>query len=270
MGVACAVTAWPAGVAHAQSAPKFDYSLFNPTPRELRRPLSADRPDSTESPYTVDAGAFQIEWSFIEWTHNRDDGETRRDTSIMPINFKVGLTNDLDVQVILRPYEIVEGEPDAEGFGDLTVRVKLNLLGNDDGEFAAALLPFVTFPTGADGVTTDRVEGGMIVPVAWSFAQGWNLGAQIGLERVRADLKYETVLSHAMVIGRELTDSLGAYVEYLAECPVDGHGRYSPSLSLGATYAVSDDAQLDAGVVIGLDNPRTDDVRLFLGMTMRF
>ncbi len=47
-----------------QPAPdKSQYSLFNPTPRELWRPLSADRPDFTESPYTVDASAVQLEMS---------------------------------------------------------------------------------------------------------------------------------------------------------------------------------------------------------------
>lgn len=33
---------------------KSQFSLFNPTPRELWRDLSADRPDFTESPITVD------------------------------------------------------------------------------------------------------------------------------------------------------------------------------------------------------------------------
>ncbi len=270
MLMACAGVASPGSLALAQSAPKFDYSIFNPTPRDLRRPLSADRPDSTESPYTVDAGALQIEWSFIEWTHNRDDGQTRRDTSIMPINLKVGLTNDMDVQVILRPYELVDGDPDAEGFGDLTVRVKVNLFGNDEGDLAAALLPFITFATGAEGVSADHVEGGLIVPVAWGFAEGWNLGGQVGIELVRAESEYETILSHTVVLGREITDELGAYVEYVAESAVDGDGRYSPSLSLGTTYGLSPDAQLDAGLVVGLDNPRTDDLTMFVGMTLRF
>ena len=46
---------------------KSQYSLFNPTPRELWRPLSADRPDFTESPFTVDAGALQLELSFVDY-----------------------------------------------------------------------------------------------------------------------------------------------------------------------------------------------------------
>jgi len=40
---------------------KSRYTLFNPTPRELVREMNTDRPDKTESPYTPDAGHFQIE-----------------------------------------------------------------------------------------------------------------------------------------------------------------------------------------------------------------
>src|SRR5256885_9928210 len=35
---------------------KSDFNLFNPTPPELMREFNTDRPDKTESPYTVDAG----------------------------------------------------------------------------------------------------------------------------------------------------------------------------------------------------------------------
>lgn len=246
---------------------KTGYTLLNPTPRELWRPLSADRPDATESPYTVDAGAIQIELSLIEHTRNRNGGETRRDTSVLPMNLKIGLTNNTDVQLLVNPYESRSG--DADGFGDMGLRLKVNLFGNDDGIFAVGFLPFVTFPTGASGISAERIEGGFIVPAAWEVAEGWSLGGQIGVEWVRTEGAYETVFSHSIILGCDIMEDVSAYVEYLAFASVDDDGRYSPSLSLGATHALTADVVLDAGVVIGLDNPRTDDVTVFLGMTLR-
>ena len=38
---------------------------------ELRE-LSTDRPDTTESPFTVDRGHVQIELSFAEWTRDKE------------------------------------------------------------------------------------------------------------------------------------------------------------------------------------------------------
>src|SRR4051812_28837051 len=75
-GVACAGaargaesdSAAPASApADSRPADKSGYTLFNPVPANLMRDLSPDRPDVTESPYTVDAGHVQAELSFAEW-----------------------------------------------------------------------------------------------------------------------------------------------------------------------------------------------------------
>ena len=50
-----------------QFTSKSAYTLFSPTPRDMMRELAADRPDTTESPFTVDAGHYQFELSFAEW-----------------------------------------------------------------------------------------------------------------------------------------------------------------------------------------------------------
>ena len=49
----------------APAPDKSHYHLFNPTPRELMREFNTDRPDKTESPYTVDAGHFQFEMDVL-------------------------------------------------------------------------------------------------------------------------------------------------------------------------------------------------------------
>src|SRR5690606_6853586 len=66
-GIAGAVLlAGPIGPALATeaSSPQDDksfYTLANPTPDRLLRDLTTDRPDMTESPFTVDAGRVQTE-----------------------------------------------------------------------------------------------------------------------------------------------------------------------------------------------------------------
>ncbi len=70
---------------------KRQYTLFNPTPIDQMRPLSADRPDGTESPYTVDAGHFQLEVSLFDFAHDNDRGERTDAYTILDTNFKVGL-----------------------------------------------------------------------------------------------------------------------------------------------------------------------------------
>src|SRR4051794_363483 len=142
-------------------ADKSAYTLFNPTPTALLREMVADRPDVTENPHTVDAGHVQVELSFFEWAK----GSGAEELSLVPFNFKVGLTNYADVQFVFGPYIRLHslGRTD-EGHGDATIRLKVNLWGNDTGSngTALAIMPFVTLPTGADQFSADGAEGGII------------------------------------------------------------------------------------------------------------
>lgn len=57
--------------AAAAASSKDQYHLYNPTPRDQMRELSTDRPDQTESPYTVDAGHYQIESDIVKYSYDR-------------------------------------------------------------------------------------------------------------------------------------------------------------------------------------------------------
>jgi len=246
--------------------------LLNPTPRGERRPLSADRPDATESPYTLDAGAVQLEISFVEYAL---DAESEGDTStldVAPFNLKLGLTEHADLQLLVTPYSRLDSPGgDTDGFGNLTLRLKQNLYGNDSGDFAIGVMPLITLPTGRGGLSSDHVEGGVVVPAAWDLGDGWSVGGQVelGFERDDANTGYDTVLSHTAVLGIPVSDRVGAYAEYIGSYTEEG-SNYAPSLSGGMTYSLDADTQLDVGVVVGLDNGDTDDVRLFTGLTKRF
>src|SRR4026208_1539423 len=91
--------------ADALAEDKSQYHLFNPTPRNLMREMSTDRPDKTESAYTVDAGHFQLEMDVLSYSWDRDNGlpgDTRIESvAIAPMNLKVGLCNRADLQLML-------------------------------------------------------------------------------------------------------------------------------------------------------------------------
>src|SRR5678815_4094255 len=90
---------------------KSRYHLFNPTPLEYMREMSTDRPDKKESAYTVDAGHFQFETDLVSYTRERDrsgGGDMRTDAyAIAPVNLKLGLLNNVDLQIVLDTYNRV-------------------------------------------------------------------------------------------------------------------------------------------------------------------
>lgn len=152
------------------------------------RPLSADRPDSTESPYTVPEGRFQLESSFASFTR-ADQADGHGESWVFAeTNFKFGLSDTVDFQAVVAPYvlereESSGGETQASGFGDVTLRLKANLWGNDRGDTAMALLPWVKIPVETE-VSNGRWEGGLIVPFAWSLTEDWSLGLQAEIATV--------------------------------------------------------------------------------------
>ena len=134
------------------------------------RALSADRPDSTESPLTVPRGMWQIESSFFSLTKDDTGGTDFESWVLGETNVKFGTTSQSDLQLVLQPYvhereRTAMGLAEAHGIGDVEVRFKWNLWGNDGGgATAGGLLPYVKIPTGTD-VSNHEWEGGLIVPV---------------------------------------------------------------------------------------------------------
>ena len=249
---------------------KSRYTLFDPTPRALMREMSTDRPDTTESPYTVDAGHVQVESSFVDYTRD-DDGDFEA-LSVLPTNLKIGLTNNMDLQLAFEPYVREEFEGDhVDGFGATQLRLKINLWGNDGGDTAFAVMPFVQFPTEDDDFgATDHVQGGVILPLALTLPNDWSLGLMAEFDAVRdgADEDYELQFVHTATVGRTIVGDLGGYVEYIGVTDTEEGTGYVSLIGGGLTYGASDNVQLDCGVNFGLSEG-ADDFNVFAGVSIR-
>lgn len=257
----------------AASPEKASFHLFNPTPRDLMREMTTDRPDITESPYTVDAGHLQIELSFVDYT--RDEGADS--LSIMPTNFRVGVLNNLEFAIVVEPrlrIQSIDGLGAAtsdSGFGSTQLRAKLNLWGNDGGRTALALMPFVTLPTASDAIGHDHVEGGLILPFAMALDDEWGLGMMAEFDAVYDEARdtYDLEFVHTATVGRDIIGDLAVYIEYIGIASGADDADYQALLGLGLTYGLSTDWQFDAGINIGL-NDAAEDLNPFIGMSVRF
>jgi hypothetical protein len=238
---------------------------------DFERELAADRPDATESPCTVEAGRFQVESSLWAYGRDRTGGVETRTWTVAETNFKVGLHADHDLQLVLQPYvrESRRGlaDSDSEGFGDVEIRWKWNLWGNDGGGDALGLMPFVSVPT-RTAVSSGEWQGGAILSYAVELPAGWGLGIQGEVDRVwdGDSRRHEWEFIHSIVAGRDLTERLGIYLEYFG---ASGAGAYEANLSAGVTWALGADMQLDLGGVYGL-NDAAADFSVFQGVTFRF
>ena len=264
-------------------ADKAGYSLLNPTPGRLMRDMATDRPDTTETPFTVDAGHVQIETTVFGYTRSRPDadGAVSDSYEFANTNIRIGLTNSAEINVVWQPYGLArtraKNAPTLRqtGIGSVDIRGKLNLWGNDD--FAAAgsalgLLPFVTLPTDDDnGISAADVEGGMIVPLALALAHGFGLGINGGAVLAPDE---NGAGHHAEYLGSASlayawTGKLGTYYEVAGQFGLDDARGDIVVLATGVTYAVTDNLQLDAGVNVGV-TPAADRVNPFVGLSTRY
>ena len=261
---------------------KGEYHLFNPTPRELMRDMSTDRPDITESPYTVDAGHFQVEMDVVAFgydRHNHERSDSRTDSwSFAHTNLKVGLLNNVDLQLVAPIFNRVRTDARtagkrtvSSGFGDLTVRLKMNLWGNDGGATAFAAMPFVKLPTNQDDLGNHAVEGGLILPLAVELPGGWSMGlmAEFDFNEDGDGGGYHTEFVDSITFSHDIVGQLGGYVEFVSIVSTEPDADWIGTVDLGLTFAVTGDIQLDAGVNIGVARA-ADDVSPFVGISWRF
>jgi hypothetical protein len=261
---------------------KRGYNLFNPTPDTLLREMAADRPDKTESAYTVDAGHYQIEMDLLSYTYDRSSAggehQTVKALAIAPINMKVGVLNNVDLQIIAESYNIqwtkdrdTNSSTRVSGFGDLTLRCKTNLWGNDGGPSALAVMPFVKFPTNQHDLGNGALEGGIIFPFAMELPADWGLGAQAEIDYLQDSNSsdYHPEFLNTVTVSHDIVGKLAGYVELFSNVSTERGAKWIATFDFGFTYAVTRDIQLDAGMNIGLTSA-ADDLNPFIGLSVRY
>ena len=244
--------------------------------------MATDRPDKTESAYSVDAGHYQIEIDLLSYSYDRSSagGEhlTVKALAIAPLNLKVGILNNVDLQMIAESYNIqwtkdraANSSTRLSGFGDLLLRCKTNLWGNDGGPSALAVMPFVKLPTNQDGLGNGAVEGGIIFPFALELAADWGFGAQAELDYLQdsSSSDYHQEFINTVTISHDIVGKLGGYVELFSNVSTERGAKWVATFDFGFTYALTRDIQLDAGMNIGLTSA-ADDLNPFAGLSLRY
>ena len=253
-------------------------TLFHPVPPGLMRELSPDRPDKTESPYTVDAGHYQLEMDFANFTCNHTDGVTTRAWNVTPFNLKAGLLNNVDLQFVFDDYQFVHtsGRPagastSQSGVGDFTTRLKINLWGDDGGQTAFALLPYVKFPTSTDNLGNDAIEGGMIFPLAVKLSAGFDLGLEtaVSCQRNESDGNDHEDFINSITLDHAIIGKLSGYLEFSSDISTESHSSWVGTVDAGLEFLATENVQIDCGCNFGVTSA-ADNFNPFAGITMRF
>jgi len=257
-----------------QEKPHQNYSIFNPVPRAQMREMETDRPDVTESPYTVDAGHFQYETDIIRLINEKSDLKKTNTLLINQANLKIGITGSTAIQIGFQTYgwqkekDITDGSAvTSNGIGDVTLRIKQNIIGNDKGDFALAILPYVKFPTSKYDEES-RFEGGLIVPMSYKLPGEWKLGMQVEIDRLK-DLDQpamHTEFLQTLTVSHELFKGVDGIAETYYTYDFKSH-QLSNYINAAVQIEVARDFKLDAGINYGIQD--TAAKHYFIGASYR-
>ncbi len=268
----------PAASPAAATSPAPDksiYTLFDPVPDSQLRSLNTDRPTKSNSPVTVDAGHFQYETDILNYTHSNAGGATTRQYTAFDPVLKLGLTDHVDFEVQFNGYNWFDQQSGGQhfstsGVGDVVIRPKFNLFGNEGGP-ALAIIPYVKIPTARPPIGNDTVDGGVIAPFSYPLPLDFTLLVMPEIDVIRnaADgghhFNFTQLLNISHPIGKQLT----AYAEIYSALGTDARTPPVYTFDTALAWAVTDNLQLDAGANIGL-NAAAPNLQVYAGISQRF
>jgi hypothetical protein len=263
---------------------KSQYNLFNPTPPSLMREFEPDRPDLTDSAFTVDAGHIQVEADISNYSLSRPDSDKAvTDTFLFaPTEFRIGVTNNAELDVLVQPFKAVrtrstEQTPDAWDVGTdvLEVSARFNLVGNDaferPGAWAVGLKPFVEIPTTRNAVSEENVEGGLVIPFAIKLTQKLEAELMTEYDIIKNSERsgYHVEYFNSGSLTYRLTRVISPYIE--AATILGGDEPTGPVVIVGTgvLFELSENFSIDFASNIGITGA-SDRVNLVVGLAKRF
>lgn len=253
------------------------FSWRRPVPRNRLRQLQPDRPGITDSPFTVDAGHAQVEMDAFRFSNSGSGNDDQnRELHLAYTMLKLGLSRRTDVQLEVPLYSIAKQRPTGTsewqernaGFGDVTLRVKHNFVGDDqDGSLAASVIGYVRLPTGGN-VGDGGTEYGVVLPIDIELNDDINLEAQL-----ESDLNYDREqgkrfvrLMPSAALEWDFAKKVGVVIEGVTQWNTEQR-RWQASTNIAPIFKITDNFQLDFGTHLALN--RLSDHEYFVGFTFR-
>jgi hypothetical protein len=266
--------------AKADDVDKSGYTLFDPTPDDLLRKFAPDRPTKGFSVRTIDAGHFEIETDLVNYNYSNSSGITARNYQALDPTFKLGLTNWMDLEVQFNGLQYAESfdrtSPfnfqNATGFGDVFLRTKINLFGNDSGPMGFALIPYVKLPSSTPLISNGAVEGGLIAPLALrpdDFIV--TLMTEVDdLKSATSNNRFANFVNLVSVShGVPGTEGINAMVELFSSVGTDPGTAPVYTLDFGMNFRLNQHIILDVGLNLGL-NSAAPKAQIYTGISARF
>jgi hypothetical protein len=210
--------------------------------QEKPNEIETDRPDVT--PYTVPKGSFQLE-NGVAATVDESGHDVDLTESLLRVG--IGTTSELRIGIPDYFYRLRKTITPPSGFGDLLIGVKQGL--GEVAGFDIAVVPAVTFPTGAAGWSSGGIDPQLEFPWQRELSRSWSISGTVGVFDLTENGRRKPIGECQVEWEREIGERNDAFVEFQG---FDGVGPANHSLQIGGGHKLNPNQRLDYFVVVGL------------------
>lgn len=248
-----------------------------PDPRPFRREQLA----LTRDAGTIVPGAWQLEITAGQFTlRNYQDESLFDDTSITFgefINLRRGVTADIELQLSVSTYvfePVAPGSSTLDGEFEFTPQVaaKINLIGNDGGDWAVALRPWIGIGDLTSGFDVDDLALGLDVPATYQLDEERELRMML-TSRLYDKNVDPPLVSGALGLRTQFGETFHGSLGVRFDMNTDPEVRTSGTrLAWVYDWLTDDNTMIDAGVTVGLeqDDGSGDDIAFHVGYSVGF
>lgn len=261
---------------------KNQFTLWNMTPLELRRPFSTATDFGALGAHTVDPGAIVADVGFGYGYRSRSFGAADRTDESWNLGrtwLKAGICNHLDFEVGLPLWQIHtqtlkdptgHDSNTSDGFGDFETRLKYTLWGNDTGPDTFAVAGTVKYPTTTYDKSRDDYEGGLTALFEYLCPCDLDMRINSGF-RLSDDPCWESCFDNRISFTHPLIliDKLYAQASFNSTVSTARNSNWDGEFQTGLIYQPTPDCQIYLGTSFGV-NGSADDYGLRLDVAYRF
>jgi hypothetical protein len=214
--------------------------------------LITDRPDFTESSTVVGRGVTQVELGTMMEAGGASSPGVRTVTTPL-ILVRAGINSRLELRFSSDGFVNAHAQGGAvAGTSDIEISGKIILRDGARGGLALAVLPIVSLPTGARGISSDSVDPTVKFTWAAPLPAGFDLSGNVNLARLRDELGRYTEHAVSASMSHALAGGFSGYWEVFGFMATGTARPASWTANSGVTHAVGANMQFDVEVGRGL------------------
>jgi Putative MetA-pathway of phenol degradation len=225
--------------------------------------IATDRPQITSSSIVVPCGSLQFENGFLETGNGGQQTFDFPETSV-----RLGIADKTELRFGVPDYFYNDDTASGfgNGFGDLSLGFKQQL-GPTQGRFDVSLIPSVSFPVGANLISSHGYDPTVQLPWSRPLTKNWTVAGMFSVMWPTEGPRRNLTGQSSIYFDRQLTKPWDAWVEYSGSFPQRGGPQNL--IDLGTGYKITAHQQLDFHWLFGL-SAATPSHSIGFGYSVRF